>query len=185
MDLLGYCTLRYSCIERLRREFFLQRLDQMKVLFREANCRSFYFLVPDHYPWSGGRGRVHFAVCIYHPLSRLTGICVCDVEMYTLARCGVERVNLPCSGSDQLITTQTRIMCRFECTFVDGSGREVQTWGWRWGRCAAIRGARRSIAEELSYPALARISAVCKGIRAEMVVPVPGFVLICKTPCTI
>lgn len=39
-------------------------------------------------------------------VNAIWGICVCDVEMYTLARCGVDRVNLPCSGSDQLITTQ-------------------------------------------------------------------------------
>jgi hypothetical protein len=31
-------------------ELFLQRLDQMKVRLREANCRRFEFLVPDHCP---------------------------------------------------------------------------------------------------------------------------------------
>jgi len=29
-------------------ELFLQRLDQMKVRLREANCRRFEFLVPGH-----------------------------------------------------------------------------------------------------------------------------------------
>jgi hypothetical protein len=32
-------------------ELFLQRLDQMKVRLREANCRRFEFLVPDHCPF--------------------------------------------------------------------------------------------------------------------------------------
>jgi hypothetical protein len=32
-------------------EFFLQRLDQMKIRLREANCRRFEFLVPDHSPF--------------------------------------------------------------------------------------------------------------------------------------
>ena len=32
-------------------ELFLQRLDQMKVRLREANCRRFEFLVPDHSPF--------------------------------------------------------------------------------------------------------------------------------------
>jgi hypothetical protein len=33
----------------------------------------------------------------------IAGICICDVEMYTLARCGDFVVELPCSGWDQLI----------------------------------------------------------------------------------
>jgi len=32
-------------------ELFLQRLDQMKVRLREANCRRFEFLVPGHCPF--------------------------------------------------------------------------------------------------------------------------------------
>ena len=32
-------------------ELFLQRLDQIKIRLREANCRRFEFLVPDHCPF--------------------------------------------------------------------------------------------------------------------------------------
>jgi hypothetical protein len=57
---------------------------------------------------SGAGGRVHFAVGIHLPLSRLTGICVCDVEMYTPpiaipAPVPGREHPLPCSTSDQLI----------------------------------------------------------------------------------
>jgi hypothetical protein len=37
----------------------------------------------------------------------------------------------------------------------------------------------------IPYPALARSSVSCRGMRAEIVVPAPGYVLISKTPCTI
>ena len=74
------------------------------------------------------RGREHFAVCTYQPAGRLTGICVCDVEMYTLVRWMV-------SGQNVLgvsFRASHPISTRDHCLFVGGAhcaGDVESMWG--------------------------------------------------------